>query len=188
MTFQIRIRDDKIVQKIIEIQDKLSTIPCVDPFPKDYLHITVKGCGFPVESAVHEDDILTANLPRIVSQAEEVLQRFRRFKVFLPKLNIFSEVVVVEVHDEGQIRELNRELQAIPQIQKRKKFDYPNLLPHISIAQFQNNQEFGKLVSYLEELRDIEFGELTVNYIDLVSAHLSEKYPTLKTIQAFRLK
>jgi len=34
LTFLIRIRDEKLIQKIIEIQDKLSTIPCVDPFPK----------------------------------------------------------------------------------------------------------------------------------------------------------
>ncbi len=188
MTFQIRIRDGKVIQKINEIQDKLSAIPCVDPFPKDYLHITVKGCGFPVESAIYEDDILMGNLPRIVSQAKEVLQGFQRFNVLLPKLNIFSEVVVAEVHDEGKIGELNKELQAVPEIQKKKKFDYPNLLPHISIAQFQNNQEFSRLISYLEELRETEFGELSVNCIELVSAHLSGKYPILKTIHALKLR
>jgi len=157
-----------LIGKIIEIQDKLSTIPCIDSFPKDYFHVTVKGCGFLAKSEKHEDDILIENLQKIVSQAKEVLQAFHKFDVLLPKLNIFSEVVLIEVHDEGKIGELNKGLQAIPEI-KKTKFDYPNLLPHISIAQFQNDQELDRLISYLEKLRETEFGELTVNYIELVN-------------------
>jgi 2'-5' RNA ligase len=187
LTFLIRIRDEKLIGKIIEIQDKLSTIPCIDPFPRDYFHVTVKGCGFSVESEIYEDDILIGNLQKIVSQAKEILQAFHKFDALLPKLNIFSEVVLIEVHDEGKIGELNKGLQAIPEI-KKMKFDYPNLLPHISIAQFQNDQELYRLISYLEKLRETEFGELTVNYIELVNAHLSGRYPTLKTIHAFRLR
>ena len=127
------------------------------------------------------------NLQKIVSQAKEVLQAFHKFNVLLPKLNIFSEVVLIEVHDGGRIGELNKGLQAIPEI-KKMKFDYPILLPHISIAQFQNNMEFTRLISYLEGLRETEFGELTINHIELVNAHLSRRYPTLKTIHAFELR
>jgi len=187
LTFLIRIRDRKLTRKIAEIQDKLSTIPCVDPFPKDYLHITVKGCGFPVESQIYEDDILTEHLQEIVSRAGEVLKAFHKFNVLLPKLNIFSNVVLVEVHDEGKTGELNKGLQAIPEI-KKMKFDYPILLPHISIAQFKNNQEFTRLISCLEKLRETEFGDLAVNYIELVNAHLPGRYATLKTIHAFELR
>jgi 2'-5' RNA ligase len=188
LTFLIRIRDEKLIRKIIEIQNKLSTIPCVDPFPsKDYLHVTVKGCGFPVESEIYEDDILIENVRAIVSQAKEVLKEFHRFNVLLPKLSIFSEVVLIEVHDEGKIGELNKGLQTVPETRKMK-FDYPILLPHISIARFQNNQEFTRLISYLETLRETAFGELKVNYIDLVNANLSGKYPILKSIQTFRLR
>lgn len=187
LTFLIRISDEKLITRINEIQDRLSTIPCFDSFPKDYLHITVKGCGFLAKSEENEDDILIENLQKIVSQAKEVLQTFYKFNAVLSKLNIFSEVVLVEVHDKGKIGELNKELQAIPEI-KKMKFDYPNLLPHISIAQFRNNQEFTRLISYLEKLRETEFGELTVSYVELVNVHLSGKYPILKTIHAFRLR
>jgi len=187
LTFLIKIKDEKVIQKITKVQDKLSTFPCVDPFPKDYLHITVKGCGFLREFEIYEDDILIGNLQKIVSQAEEVLRTFHKFNVLLPRLNIFSNVVLVEVHDGGKIGELNKGLQAILEI-KKMKFDYPILLPHISIAQFQNNQEFARLINCLEELRETEFGDLTVNCIELVNAHLSGKYPTLKTIHSLELK
>jgi 2'-5' RNA ligase len=186
LAFLIRISDEKLILRIREIQDRLSTIPCFDPFPKDYFHITVKGCGFLEKSEEHEDDILIENLQKIVSQAKEVLQAYCKFNAVLSKLNIFSDVVLVEVHDKGKIGELNKGLQAIPEI-KKMKFDYPNLLPHISIAQFRNNQEFTRLISYIEKLRDTEFGELIVRYVELVNVHLSGKYPSLKTIHAFRL-
>jgi len=124
LTFHIRIRDRKLTGKIAEIQHKLSSIPCVDPLAEDYLHITVKSCGFLVESETYEDDIPIENLQRIISRAEQILKPLHRFNVRLPKLNIFSDVIVVEVHDEGKIGNLNKELQAIPEI-KKMKFDYP---------------------------------------------------------------
>jgi 2'-5' RNA ligase len=187
LTFLIRVRDEKIAKRIVEIQNKLSAIPCVDPFPMEYLHITVKGCGFLARFEKYEDDILTENLQKIVSEAKEVLQTFNRFDISFSKLNIFSEVVLIEVHDGGKIGELNKGLQAIPEI-KRMKFDYPNFLPHISISQFQNRLQFNRLIGYLERLRDTEFGELTVDHIELVNANLSEKYPILKNVHAFRLR
>ena len=187
MTFLIRIKDEKLIEKICEIQDKLSTIPCVDPFPKDYFHITVKGCGFPVGSEIYDDDILKENLQKIVNKAKEFLQASHKFNLLLPKLNIFSEVVLVEVHDEGKIGELNKGLREIPEI-KKMKHDYPIILPHISIAQFKNNREFTRLISSLEELRATEFGQITVNHIELVNAQLSGKYPTLESIHSFKLK
>ena len=187
LTFLIKIRDEKLIGKITEIQDKLSAIPCIDPFPKDYLHITVKGCGFLVECEIYEDDILIQNLQKIISKAKKVLQAFHKFGVLLPRLNIFSEVVLVEVHDEGKIGELNKRLQEIPEI-KKMKFDYPIILPHISIAQFKSSREFNRLISSLEKLRATEFGRITVNHIELVIAQLSGKYPVLESIHSFKLK
>jgi 2'-5' RNA ligase len=110
-----------------------------------------------------------------------------RFNVLLPRINIVSDVVLIEVHDEGKIGKLNKGLQAIPEI-KKMKFDYPDFLPHISIVQFKNNRDFARLISCLEELRETEFGELAVKYVDLVNAHLLGRYITLKTIHAFELR
>ena len=187
LTFLIRVRDEKIVKKIVEIQNKLSAIPCVDPFPKEYLHITVKECGFLAESEEYEDNVLTENIGRIITQAQEILQAHSRFKVLLSRPNIFQDVAFIEIHDKGRIGAINKQLQSIQEIRKIE-YDYLNFLPHISISQFQNRQQFSKLIRYLEKSRETEFGELTVNYIELVNAHLSGKYPILKTIHAFKLR
>lgn len=187
LIFLIRVRDEKIVNRIVEIQNKLSAIPCVDPFPKEYLHITVKGCGFLAESEEYEDNVLTKNIRRIITQAQEILQDHSRFEVLLSRLNIFQDVVFIEVHDRRRIGVTNKQLQSIQEI-RRMEYDYPNLLPHISISQFQSRQQFNRLIGYLEKLRETEFGELTVNHIELVNAHLSGKYPTLESIHTFKLK
>jgi 2'-5' RNA ligase len=139
------------------------------------------------KSEEYEDDILIENLQRIVNQAKEVLQTFSKFDVVFSKLNIFPDVVFVEVHDGGKIEKIFRGLQAIPEIRKRK-FDYPSFLPHISIMHFQKNKDFTRLISCLEKLRDTEFGKMTVNSIELVKAHLFKKYPKLNTIHTFELK
>jgi len=187
LTFLVRIRDGELVEKIAGIQRKLSTVSCVALFPKDYFHISVTGLGFLVKTEKYEDDILIDSLQRIINRAEEVLQQFSKFKVFLSKLNVFPDVVFVEVHDGGKIEEIFRRLQAISEIGKRK-FDFPSFLPHISIMHFQKKEDFTRLISYLEKLRDTEFGKMTVNSIELVNAHLFKKHPKLKTIHTFELK
>ena len=186
LTFIVRVKEKKLVEKIRCIQKQLSSIPCVDPFPKDYFHITVKGCGFLPESPEHEDDILIESLGTIIDQATDILCR-SRFYIHLPKLNLFPSVVFLEVYDNGRIGELNRKLITIPQI-RRTRFDHPSFLPHISMAQFQNDREFDRLISRLERLRDVGFGEMTVGSIELVIAHLNGKYPELESIHAFELE
>ena len=187
LTFHVRIRDEELIENIVEIQSRLSANACAAPFPQDYFHISVSGLGFLAKSEEYEDDILIENLQGIVNQAKEVLQTFSKFDVVFSKLNIFPDVVFVEVHDRNKIEEIHRRLKAIPEIRKRK-FDYPSFLPHISIMHFQKNKDFIRLISYLEKLRDTEFGKMTVNSIELVKAHLFKKYPKLNTIHTFELK
>jgi 2'-5' RNA ligase len=187
LTFLVKIRDEELIEKIAGIQRKLSTVSCVAPFPKDYFHISVTGVGFLVKTEEYEDDILIDSLQRIINQAKEVLQQFSKFKTFLSKLNIFPDVVFVEVHDGGKIEEIFRRLQAIPAIGK-KKFDFPSFLPHISIMHFQENKDFTKLISHLEKLRDVEFGRMAIHSVELVNAHLLKKYPKLHTIHTFELE
>ena len=187
LTFHVRIKDEKLIEKIVEIQSRLSTVSCVAPFPKDYFHISVAGLGFLTKSEEYEDDILIENLQRIINRAREVLQLFSKFDALLSRLNIFPDVVFVEVHDGGRIEEIFRRLQAVPEIRKRK-FGYPSFLPHISIMHFQKNEDFSSLISCLEELRGTEFGKMTVNSIELVNAHLFKKYPKLNTIHTFEFR
>jgi 2'-5' RNA ligase len=186
LTFLIRVQDEEVIQRVRKVQDELTHFSCIDPFPKEYLHITVKGCGFLVESKEYKDDVATENVDQIMVQTQKILQATRKFEVLLFRLNIVQDVVFIEVHDDGKIGLINKELQKIQEIRKME-YDYPEFLPHISIVQFQNTREFSDMIEHLESLRETEFGKFTVDSVELVNANLLGRYPTLKTLNIFRL-
>lgn len=188
LTFLVRVNEVNEINKAIEFQSKLVAYPCIEPFPKNYFHITVKGVGFLTQSKQHSNDLLSTDVEKIVYQTKAILKSFTQFEASLTNLNYFSEVICIEVYDNNQIREMNKALLEVPEIMQMD-IDYPRFLPHFSIAQFKNNECFNELIDYLEEHRKMQFGKLTVDAIELVVAHLPRygRYPRLKTLCEFRL-
>ena len=92
LTFHVRIRDEELIENIVEIQSRLSADACVAPFPQDYSHISVAGLGFLAKSEQYEDDILIENLQRIVNQAKEVLQTFSARACVLTSVGKFLRI------------------------------------------------------------------------------------------------
>jgi 2'-5' RNA ligase len=188
LTFLVRVNEVSVINKALDFQSKLAAFPCIDPFPKPYFHITVKGVGFLTQSKQHSDDLLKTDVDEVVCQTKDILKSFAQFEASLTHLNYFSEVICIEVYDDNQIRAMNRALLDVPEIM-RMDIDYPRFLPHFSVAQFKNDERFDDLIDYLEEHRNMQFGKLTVDAIELVVAHLprSGRYPRLETLCEFRL-
>jgi 2'-5' RNA ligase len=188
LTFLVRVNDVSVINKALDFQSKLAAFPCIDPFPKHYFHITVKGVGFLTQSKQHSDDLLKVDVEKIISKTKDIIQSFAQFEASLTNLNYFSEVICIEVYDDNQIREMNRALLEVPEI-TQMDIDYPRFLPHFSVAQFKNDERFDDLLDYLEEHRKMQFGKLTVDAIELVIAHLPRygRYPRLETLCEFQL-
>jgi 2'-5' RNA ligase len=188
LTFLVRVSDVSVINKALDFQSKLAAFQCIDPFPTRYFHITVKGVGFLTHSKQHSDDLLKIDVEKIVYQTQDVLKSFSQFEAALTHLNYFSEVICIEVYANNQIREMNRALIDVPEI-TQMDIDYPRFLPHFSVAQFKNDERFDDLIDYLEEHRNMQFGKLTVDAIELVVAHLprSGRYPRLETLCEFQL-
>lgn len=188
LTFLVRVNDVNVINNAIDFQSKLTAFPCVDPFPKHYFHITVKGIGFLTHSKQHSDDLLKVDVEKVVCQTKDILKSFTQFEALLTNLNYFSEVICIEVYANNQIREMNRAMLEVPEI-TQMDIDYPRFLPHFSIAQFKNDERFDELIDYLEEHRKMQFGKITINAIELVIAHLPRygRYPKLETLYTFRL-
>jgi 2'-5' RNA ligase len=131
---------------------------------------------------------LKTDVDEVISQTKAILKSFAQFEAALTRLNYFSEVICIEVYANNQIRELNRALVEVPEI-TQMDIDYPRFLPHFSVAQFQNDERFNDLIDYLEEHRNMQFGKLTVDAIELVVAHLPlyGRYPRLETLYEFQL-
>jgi len=186
LTFLIKIDNEEIVERIRDIQKKLSVAPCIDPFPKEYFHITVKGGGFLVGTRKSNDEISRENVAKIMDQAGKMLEDVKPFRVSLKRLNIFSDVIFVEVHD-NTVKKIHKLLKERVDFLSSFRYEGNSFIPHLSICGFKNEKEFGKLVKILEKLRNTSFGAFEVDSLDLVVAHLNHKYPILGTICTYPL-
>ena len=189
ITFLIRVEIPEIVEKAQIVQDGFRDFRCADPFPAEYLHLTVKETGcFLVDEKGSDDEITWDGMNMLVESAIEALDGMEGFKVDIRNINNFRSNVVAEAHDGGEIREMNRRLMGLDGI-KAMDYDYPRFLPHMSLCQFKGLDDYTGLIGYLEGNRETSFGKFMVNNVELVKAILPVKgrYPTLETIHRFRL-
>lgn len=189
LTFLIRVEAPEIITAAQKVQKGLRAFNCADPFPAEYLHLTVKETGcFLVDEKDSEDEITREGINKLVESAMESLDGMKGFKVDIRNMNHFRSNIVAEAHDGGEIRKMNRKLMGMEGVQAMK-YDYPRFLPHMSLCQFKEAEEHEKLVGYLEENRETILGEFRVESVDLVKAILpvKERYPVLETIHTFRL-
>ena len=103
-------------------------------------------------------------------------------------LNNFKSTVCVEAHDGEVINSINGTILEIGGIQKFKH-DYPGFLPHLSVAQYKNTENYEQLIEYLEYSRKKQIGTLIVDTFELVIAELPIKgrFPKLKPLKTFHL-
>lgn len=189
LTFLVKVKDQTIIDRIRDIQSNIAEYQCIEPFPREYLHITVKEIGcFLAQEKKNEDELTKEELYKIISEAREILEKYSPFEARLEKLNNFKSAVVIQAQDGGVTREINGALLDIPGIQKMG-YDYPRFLPHVSIAQYQSVEEYEEFIKYLEQNRDIKVGPLKIDTVELVIAHLPvrERFPRLETIEVFKL-
>jgi len=189
ITFLIRVEIPEIVEKAQIVQNGFRDFICTDPFPAEYLHLTVKETGcFLVDEKGSDDEITWDGINLLVESAIEARDGMDEFKVDIRNINNFRSNDDAEAHDGGEIREMNRRLMGLDGV-KAMDYDYPSFLPHMSLCQFKGLDDYTGLIGYLEENRETSFGNFRVNNVELVKAILpvKERYPTLETIHRFRL-
>jgi 2'-5' RNA ligase len=188
LTFLIRIKNIDIIKKIQRIQTDLSKFPCIDPFPPQYFHITVKGTGcFLVNERKNPDEYTKDEIPELLDKAEKVFEDTKPFNVYLKNLNDFVAAIVIEAHDGGVIREINTKLIELPGV-LTMDHDGSQFLPHMSICQFKSTERYFELISRLEEIREQDLGRIMVDSIELINARAFEgRYPVFSSMKEFRL-
>lgn len=189
LVFLIKINDQSIQTKVTAIQEKLAKYQSVDPFPIDYLHLTVKETGlFLTPDKTADDEITRAMLRNMIDEAGKIIKEYEPFEIKLERLNNFKSVVCVEGHDGGIIREINKNLRE--QLELKSLIHDPKFLPHMSITQYRSTEDYQELIQYLEKTRDTKIGTVNVDRIELVDAHLPAKgmYPRIEVLAEFPLK
>jgi 2'-5' RNA ligase len=189
LTFLIRVEAPGIMAVAQKVQEGLGAFSCADPFPPEYLHLTVKETGcFIVGEKDGDDEITREGIDQLVVSATKALEGMQGFKVNIRNINNFRSNIVAEAHDGGEIREMNRRLMGLDGV-KAMNYDYPRFLPHMSLCQFKGLDDYTGLIGYIEENRETSFGGFMVKNVELVKAILPVKgrYPTLETIHMFRI-
>jgi len=187
LAFLVRLEDAAARDYVSRVQERITGIPGVEPYPDWYWHITVKGAGFQVIKRTHDDDVLRQDVPRIAAQARELLARQPAFEAQFGLANGFSEVVFIEAHDGGRVRELNTLLCENLRV-PRYPIDGGIFLPHVSIARFTSNEGLAQLKETLAALRREGPGPtFSVRRVEFVKVWLSEAMPEFDTLATYAL-
>jgi len=189
LAFLVPMVDAAVTPHLRKLIRAVEDIPGVEPYPDHYWHITIKGVGFESENADRPDDVSGSFVRSVAESARAVFAEQPRFEARIGLAAAFPEVVFAEVWDALPVRRLNeRVLQAIPSI-VRYPFDGPHFLPHVSIARFMSSDGLTELKETVARVREEGPGPaFSVDEVRLVSAHLSERAPTLETIETYQLK
>ncbi len=188
LAFLVRLEDAAAQAYIARLQERIAGVPGVELYPDWYWHMTVKPAGFQVIKRTHDDDVLRQDVPKIARAAQELLAGQPAFEAQLGPANGFPEVVFVEVHDGGRVRDLNTLLTERLQNVPRYPFDGEAWLPHISIARFTSNDGLDELKARLAELRSEEPGpSFPVRRVEFVKVWLSEAMPEFDTLATYAL-
>ena len=189
LVYLVKINDQSIKKQVTATQEKIAEYRCVDPFPLDYLHLTVKETGlFLAEEKTADDEITRAELKQMIDEARKIIKQYESFEIKLERLNNFKAVVCVEGQDGGIIREINKSLRE--KLGLKSLIHDPTFLPHMSITQYKSTEDYQELIQYLEKARDTKIGTISVDRVMLVIAHLpvSAKYPRIEILEEFPLK
>ena len=189
ITFLIRVEAPEIITAAQKVQEGLRAFSCADPYPAEYLHLTVKETGcFLVDEKENEDEIKRDEVSKLVESARKVLDGVEGFTVNVQNLNHFRSNIVAEAHDRGEIREMNRRLLGLEGVQKMG-YDYPSFLPHMSLCQFKGTEDHDQLVEYLEVNRETAVGGFKVEKVSLVKVILpvNDRYPVLEILDTITL-
>jgi len=189
LAFLVAIDDSAVVEHVRKLIRALEGIPGVEPYPEDYWHVTIKGIGFENENPGRREEISSRAVRLAADAARGLFAEQAPFRARIGRVAAFPEVVFAEVWDALPVRELNeRVLEMVPTL-VRYPFDGPHFLPHVSLARFTSHDGLSKLRETVTRMREAGAGpQFSVREIRLIRAHLSERAPTLETIETYALK
>ena len=188
VAFLIAVNDEAVLGHMARVIARIEDIPGIDPYPERYWHVTVKGLGFMTDTPGRLDELSPRDVQRFTEEARPIIEAVSPFELTIGPVSAFPEVVILEVHDGGQVRELNtRLLDRVPGL-LRYEIDGSNFLPHVSIARFVSDEGLSALKDSLSGLRaEAERSSFRAEEVLLVRAHLAAEAPRLEVLATYRL-
>jgi len=186
LTLLVDVCNHTTVEELDTVASSLAEFESIRPVPPEYLHITVKQVGFITENGRKGDEVSPPTVETIASRASEVFSEMEPFTARLPRLNLYPSAVFCEVHDEGQLETLHRQLLNLSEIPEHQH-DGDSYDPHITLSQFQGAEDYEGVLEWLESNRDVSAGTLQVDTIDLVEVNPKHFFPEFRLVERYSL-
>lgn len=175
---------DEILSQFEPMTVALEEFDCLDVWPLEYLHITVKVVG---TIGTPESELVSADEQRFIDAGHSVFDDINSFTVRFPKLNLFPSVVYAEVADNSRFALLNDRICDISEMPVYDR-DRHGFIPHMTLARFTQEEGYESVVEYLERSRHLEIDPIEISTIQLCALDPTEWYPSFETIETFNLR
>ena len=187
LAFVVRVVDREVRAAIASFVEELRDVPCLDLYPGDFWHTTVKMVGFQVVKRTRPDEVLPEEVGPMLHASERALAGQEPFQAEIGPVNAFSDAVFLEVHDGGRLKALHQRL--IDALTRCPRFlhDGNGYLPHLTLARYASQEGLGELKKRLAALRSQRLGTLPVQRVELLRVWLGSAYPELDVVQPIEL-
>lgn len=152
ISFIVPISDPEVCDYLSNFQKTLAPYMAYAPQPAEKLHITLSQVGY-LRAGLPLPNTWTHNeLNDLIARARSLFSKLPAFTVKVGPINAFPNVAIAEVHDDGQLRLLERA--AISVIPENRRLDafYP-LIPHVTLGYF-GNRPAAPIAKVLRPLRN----------------------------------
>jgi 2'-5' RNA ligase len=173
LVFLVSVLDRRVRGAIAAFIERLRGLSCLDLYPEDYWHMTVKMVGFEVDRRTRDDEVLGHEVQPILRAAEDSLAGESPFNV---------QLVFLEAHDGGRLKTLHQKLARALSHYPRFPYDGEPYLPHVSLARYVSQESLAELKERLASLRSEKLAPLAVGQVEFVRARPSGDYPKFDII------
>jgi len=137
------------------------------------------------------DEVLRQDLPSIAERAVPVIQRTPLAEMMVGPINVFSDAIIMEVHDGGAVARMREALaEAVsPYVEVTAKGPY---LPHVTTAVFGEGVDAAALREALPAIREAPPVTMAVRRVELLRAWYTGieagEVPELDTVRSYALR
>lgn len=179
-----RIQAEPTLQALDPVRRVLANHDYVRLVPEATYNITVQELGYLSKRPNGRDEITESWLEEYLEQCHISLKDFRPFDVRLGGVNSYSDAAFLDVHDNGWFSRIHEVLVDFVSQPPRTRYPY---LPELIIAQYTRESPIGTLVHDLTPFRDVEFGTVRVEQIDVLRIPTTGPFAQPTVVQSYPL-
>lgn len=175
--FSVDIPND-MKKKILNIQDDIRNISIKAKYvEKENLHFTLSFLG-----EINSDEVT-----RLITNLTRELENMKSFKINLKSLGYFGSSQNIRNVWIGISEGKDQFYKLFISITKHTNTNDSRFSPHVTLCRIKSSHNMNALLSYVNKMKDREFGIMNVIKVYLKKSILSQKGPEYTNIHTFRL-